>query len=208
MADNVKHHESIDLRAYHPLARLRRIIRAYVVVEGLLLALILGCLWFWLSTALDFGVQYFFDIDLLDRARPVRTVMLVVFGLGMVAILFWYVVRRWFRDFSPPSLALVLEKRFPDLLGDRLITAVELADLKKAESQGYSVEMIVKTMKDAKERVDQVPVRTVFNWRRLGLMAWTLLGASVFLLVLTYPLSVLISLVDMPRGASFGGCSP
>ena len=31
------------------------------------------------------------------------------------------------------SLALVLERRFPDILGDRLITAVELADLDRAD---------------------------------------------------------------------------
>ena len=34
---------------------------------------------------------------------------------------------RLLRRFRPEALALVLEKRFPKLLGDRLITAVELS---------------------------------------------------------------------------------
>ena len=191
--------DAVDLRAYHPLARLRRIIRAYVVVEGLLLAAIIACLWFWFSMALDFGVHQL-GFDMLDHARPVRWVVMIVFVAGMSAVVGWYIMRRLFRDFTPASLALVLEKRFPGLLGDRLITAVELVDLKKAEKQGYSVEMIVKTMKDAKERVDTVPVHSVFNWTRLLLLVWSLVGVTVLLLLLSYPIGVLFSLFDEPRG--------
>ncbi len=190
----------IDLRAYHPLARLRWIIRAYVLVEGLALAAILACVWFWLATALDFGLHHFAGIDLLDRAPWVRRALLVVFSLAMLVIVVWFIFTRLFRDFRPAALALVLEKRFPQLLGDRLITAIELVDLKKAREQGYSVEMIVKTMKDAKERVDQVPVHTVFNWPRLLLLAWSLVGVSAFILLLIYPVAMLLSLFGQPRG--------
>src|SRR5215211_1247018 len=110
-----------DLRAYHPLARLRRIIRAYVTLEGIFSALILVGLWFWLSLAIDFGVHYFFSVDLLEEARPVRYVLLVLTAAGVLAVLFLFVLRRLFREFRSSALALVLEKRFPDLLGDRLI---------------------------------------------------------------------------------------
>lgn len=199
MAEQVNNSGSsaMEQRAYHPLARLRRVIRGYVLVEGIVLALILGCLWFWFSIALDYSLHHFSNVDMLDAAPPVRWIMMAIFGLAITGIVVWYIFRRLFRDFSNASLAMVLENRFPALLGDRLITAIELADLKRAEKQGYSVDMIVKTMKDAKERVDQVPVLSVFNWWRLVMLVWTLVGVSLFVLLLTYPVAVLFSLIDM-----------
>jgi hypothetical protein len=192
--------KAVDVRAYHPLARLRRVIRAYVTLEGVFSALILIGLWFWAALALDFGLHYFFGVDLLQDARPVRFVLISLLGAGVLASVVFLILRRIFRDFRSAALALVLEKRFPELLGDRLITAVELADLKKAAKVGYSTEMIVKTMKDAQQRVNSAAVRSVFNWRRLWLLGWTLLGVTALVLLLTYPLAVLASLKDVPRG--------
>src|SRR5262249_37812098 len=96
----------VDLRAYHPLARLRRIIRAYVTIEGMLSALIMIGLWFWLSLAIDFGVHYFLGIDLLQDAAPVRYVLLVLVSAGVLAALVFFVFRRIFREFRAASLAL------------------------------------------------------------------------------------------------------
>ena len=186
---------SEDLRTYHPLAQLRRSIRAYVTIEGVLAGLVLLALWFWISLTVDFGVHYFFKIDLLEKGRALRTILMIVAGTGLLAILTFYILRRLFRDFRSASLALILEKRYPNLLGDRLITAVELADLKRAEQQGYSVEMIKKTMKDAQERVNQVSVHSVFNWKRLLILGWLLIGATAVVLVIAYPLAVLLSLI-------------
>ncbi|WP_149108949.1 mitotic spindle assembly checkpoint protein MAD1 [Limnoglobus roseus] len=83
------------------------------------------------------------------------------------------------------ELALVLEKRFPDVLGDRLITAVELADVEKQHAFGYSADMIRQTIEEARERVGQVPVASVFNWDRirrkcivLGVVALGALGLA------------------------------
>lgn len=190
----------IDLRAYHPLARLRWYIRGYVFLEGLLMALICACLWFWFTFTLDFSLQYFFGVDLLDEARWVRIALAVGFGAVLVFFLVWYIVRRIFREFRSSALALVLEKRFPELLGDRLITAVELVNLNKAATYGYSIDMIKKTMLDARERVDQVPIRQVFSWKRLALTAWTLVGVSVIALLLAFPVALLFSLFDVRKG--------
>src|SRR5688500_74229 len=131
----------VDLREYHPLKRLRGYIRAYVFCEGLLMALICVCLWFWFTFTLDFSLQYFFAIDLLDQGwagRAARWTLAVGFAALLLFFLVWYIARRIFREFRSDALALVLEKRFPELLGDRLITAVELVNLKKAETLGYS----------------------------------------------------------------------
>ena len=190
----------IDLRPYHPLGRLRWFIRGYVFCEGLLMALICVCLWFWFTFTLDFSLQYFFGVDLLDSARIVRWMLAFGFGALLVFFLGWYIFRRIFREFQSRSLALVLEKRFPELLGDRLITAIELANLKNAAKLGYSVDMIRKTMMDARERVDRVPISHVFSWRRLALTAWTLVGVSAMALLLAFPIAVLFSLFDVKRG--------
>jgi len=189
----------VDASAYHPLARLRSIIRAYVTLEGILSSLLLIAIWFWLTLALDFGLHYFAGIDLLDKAPKLRYVLFALFAVLVAGVLIFFVVRRLFREFSSASLALVLEKRYPELLGDRLITAVELADLKRAERQGYSTQMILKTMKEARERVDQVSVGSVFNWRRLGLIAWTFCGLTLIYVIAAYPLCVLLSIVAGAR---------
>ena len=193
----------IDPRVYHPLGRLRLFIRCYVLVEGILLALILACAWFWCITGVDLAIHYFADVDLLEKAGAVRIVFMVLLAFGLGGVFLWYIARRLFRDLFANELALVLEKRFPKILGDRLITAIELKNLKRAEKQGYSVAMIQKTMKDASERVRDVPVLSVFNWRRLVNLTWLLVVVSAGILLLTYPISILGSLKDRPIGRTF-----
>jgi hypothetical protein len=76
------------------------------------------------------------------------------------------IVSRLVTRFGERSLALVLERRFPKLLGDRLITAVELTR-PKARQYGYSPAMLQLTIDDAAERVHKIPLSEVFNWTRL-----------------------------------------
>jgi hypothetical protein len=104
--------------------------------------------------------------------------------LLMVGPVLAVVVLRLTRDFSDAALALVLERRFPKVLGDRLITAVELANPKKAARYGYSEVMIEQTIQDASQLVGTVPVNEVFDWKRLvryflGVVACT---AGIYLL--------------------------
>jgi hypothetical protein len=84
------------------------------------------------------------------------------------------------------EMALVLEKRFPAVLGDRLITAVELADLEHQKKYGFSTDMIRQTVDEARERVAQVPVASVFNWDRIGRKAIVLGVVGIGSLVLAY----------------------
>jgi hypothetical protein len=97
---------------------------------------------------------------------PFLAAVLVI--LLMVGPVLGVVVLRLTRDFSDPALALVLERRFPSVLGDRLITAVELANPRIAARYGYSQIMIEQTIHEAADRVETVPVREVFDWKRLG----------------------------------------
>ncbi len=84
------------------------------------------------------------------------------------------------------EMALVLEKRFPDVLGDRLITAVELADIEKQKAYGFSTDMIRKTIDEARERVAQVPVASVFNWDRIRNKVIVLGVVAIGTLALSY----------------------
>ena len=115
----------------------------------------------------------------------IRGTLLGLFLLGLVGLVVWKVLVRVTREFSDPAVALVLERRFPRELGDRLITAVELADPRVAEKYGYSKALIERTITDAADRVEKVPVTEVFDWRRLRIFGWWcgLLTVGMYLLV-------------------------
>src|SRR5262245_46299329 len=165
-----------DRRVRHPLQALRGSIRRYVATEGILAAVIYLAVWFWVGLALDYGPFYFFRFDWikeLDRSAGmtasfwVRALLLFALTAGLVYVVASKVLRRLFREFSDRAPALVLERRFPRELGDRLITAVEMADPKLAEKYGFSQPMLDRTIRDAAERVERLPVQEVFNWGRL-----------------------------------------
>jgi hypothetical protein len=162
-----------------PLQRLRQYIRLYVSLEGAAVLVLYLALWFWIGLAVDYGFFKAFSIDWAQEELPYkftlgpwqlpvfRTALLLALTAGLLAVVASRVLFRLLRDFSDGTLALLLERRFPHLLGDRLITAVELADVRKAARYGYSPAMIEQTIVDAADRVDQAPVQEVFNWRRL-----------------------------------------
>ena len=172
-------------RVRSPLAKLRGAIRTYVGLEGALLLVLFLALWFWIGFAIDYGFFKLFGIDFVQEwPWAVRFVLLVVVAGALLTTVAVKVCGRLFRDFRDSSLALVLERRFPGLLGDRLITAVELADLQKAEAQGYSPAMIQETIHEAAERVERVPVGKAFRWGRLVRRSLLALGLTVGLYVL------------------------
>jgi hypothetical protein len=165
-----------DLRVRHPLQSLRGYIRTYVILEGSFVALFYLAVWFWVGLVLDWGPFRLFAFDwvqelngALDRgpAGVLRGVILALLVGGLLAVVGFKIVRRLVTEFSDAALALVLERRFPRELGDRLITAVELADTQLAQKYGYSQGLIDHTIRDAADRVEKVPVKQVFNWGRL-----------------------------------------
>ncbi len=182
--------EDSQRRVQHPLERLRSYIRLYVSAEGLAVLLLYLALWFWIGLLLDYGFFKAFGVDWVQELPwEFRAVLLTGLSAGLLAVVAVKVLLRLFREFRANALALVLERRFPQDLGDRLITAVELADPKLAQRYGYSQPMIDQTIRDAAERIDRLPVTDVFNWRRLRRQGNTvlLLTLGLFLVVaLTY----------------------
>ncbi|GIW80362.1 MAG: hypothetical protein KatS3mg105_2169 [Gemmatales bacterium] len=173
-------------RVAHPLQTLRSYIRLYVCAEGLAVTLIYLAAWFWIGLILDYGIFKIFGVDWVQiLPYGFRAFVLALLIAGLLAVVGTKVVLRLTREFNDASLALVLEKRFAQQLGDRLITAVELADPSIASRYGFSQAMIDATIHDAAERVASVPVAEVFNWRRLWHYLYLVLGLTVGLYLVT-----------------------
>lgn len=212
-----------ERRIRHPLQALRGYIRTYVLLEGLAVAILFLALWFWITLALDYGlfairldaglfaVGWFDWIKTLDRnfepasALTTRRLLLGLIVVAFLVVVLFKVVRRLLVEFSDRSLALVLERRFPQLLGDRLITAVELANPKVAEKYGFSQDMVDYTIRTAAQRVGQLPIRDVFNWSRLY-RQWGLVFActfGIYLLVMGTTMGYYALATEIPPTAAF-----
>lgn len=189
-------------RVRHPLDAVRSHIRRYVFLETAASVLFFLALWFWIGLFIDYGTffatayDWILELNFIDiggqAARGIRIgiAACIVIGLGYLVATKLFV--RLFKEFSDPAVALVLERRFPKELGDRLITAVELADAKKAESYGFSGQMLAKTINEAAERVERVPVQQVFDWARMR-RQWLRVGFAtigMFVLVMGLTLGV------------------
>src|SRR5205814_4212977 len=119
-----------------------------------------------------------------------RGAILIALTTGLAVVLAVKVGFRLFREFGDRSLALLLERRYPDVLGDRLMTAVELADPALARRYNYSQVMIEETIRDAAERLERLPIAPVFDYRRLWRQGLYVAGLSlgVFAVVGVVPL--------------------
>jgi hypothetical protein len=157
-----------ETRVASPLHHLRGVIRMYVSAEGVAAAVLFLAVCFWLGLAFDYGIFKITGLDWIQILHwGFRGVVLLLAVVALIGLVAYMVVSRLFYEFRASALALVLERRFPKLLGDRLITAVELADSKKAATYGYSQAMIDHTIQEAAELVAKAPVKDVFNWGRL-----------------------------------------
>jgi hypothetical protein len=178
---------NIDPIIIHPLERLRGGIRSFVLRDGLLVAALIVVVGYWLGLAFDYGAFKLFTIDwVLDAPKALRVVGLLAFVALLAACVGYLWYYRLTRTFSHRSLALVLEKRFPEQLGDKLITAVELADVEKAKQSGYSAAMLHETIEDARKRVGEVPIEKVFNTSRLRNLAGLLVAIVAGLLFIAF----------------------
>ena len=136
------------------------------------------------------------------RIGPWLAVLLIfVLLFGPVAVM---VLKRLLVDFRDDALALVLERRYPKQLGDRLITAVELANAHEYTRYGYSTEMIEQTIHDAADRVEPLPVQQVFDWSRLVRLGLLVAFATVGLYLLV-GIGFCVAQSVKSRGASLAG---
>jgi hypothetical protein len=188
----------------HPLERLRGIIYRFVTVDVILFVLLFLSFWFWLGLAVDYGAFKAFGLDIAQQLTPL--VRYAVAGVLLVTLLAMIAVRvaTLFRtELSDRALALVLEKRYPTVLEDRLITAIEMADVERVAREGYSADLVRNTIREARERIGQVDVRAVFNWGRLWKKAGLLVGLSVVGIVIAFAAHALAARkFDAPRAGN------
>ncbi len=151
------------------LAALRRRIRRYVWLHGLAAAVAWLGIAFWISLAIDWT---------FEPPAAVRGVVLGIAGLVLAWLLFRLILRRAFARLSNRSMAMLLERHFPQF-DESLLTAVELTE-RPGELGPYSRRMLAQTCRRAAEPIRGVRLQRIFNPMplRSSLLAAALLAAS------------------------------
>ena len=159
------------------LAGLRRQIRRYVVIEGAALILAVLGLLFWLSLAIDHA---WFQLSRLELPYWFRAGfdVIVAGAIGFFAVS--WIGLRFVRGFRSRALALVLERRFPEL-DDRLVTAVELAESHDSGESELTEAMLNRTIEQAVEASRKISMHDVFDHRPLqrAILAAAFMIASI-----------------------------
>lgn len=156
---------------------LRKRIRSYVLWEGLALVIVVLLSIFWISFVFDW---VYFRLSNLELPKWFRAAVLIS-GIALIAAgAFSWVLVRLFRAYRTRSLALVLERRFPQL-DDRLITAVEAAEGMVESTSPVTNAMLQRTLSDVARAIKQLDVTSVFDQRplRRAMMVAVALVASI-----------------------------
>ncbi|MBI2481146.1 MAG: hypothetical protein HYV60_21670, partial [Planctomycetia bacterium] len=151
------------------LAGLRWRIRAYVLIEGLSVAVIWVCLTFWAGLALDY-LPVLLGAD--EMPRPARAFVLAVIAIVLAVILYRWILRRAFVRLADRSMAILLERRYRQFR-DSLITSVELSE-RDSTADAYSLKMLAETEDDALQNLSRVRLGSIFDARPL---LFSLVGA-------------------------------
>lgn len=194
----ITRHKSVDLPprpVLQLLDELRRRIRWYVVLEGISMLVVWLVLAFWVGMALDYLPVL---VGANEMPRQARAVILTVALVGALWVIFWYVLRRVFSTFRNTSLALLVERQFPNFR-DSLVTTVELGDRDEtpvermdreaialatatSDTGELSDEMRARTVQQATTAVRDVKLSRVFSYRPLiSKLAMAILAVSSLL---------------------------
>jgi hypothetical protein len=141
------------------LSQLRRRIRGYVLLEGVALLFVVCGAIFWLTFLVDWAYFRLTATELPLWFRETAAVSAVALLAG--GLVFW-IVLRYFARFRARALALVLERRFPEL-GTRLITAVEMASSRTGRESALTSAMIERTIDEAARLSSSLPLESVFD---------------------------------------------
>lgn len=150
------------------VSRLRLAVRSYVLVDGLAAVGVVVGLAFWLGLAIDW---------LLEPRPAVRVLMGIAAATCAGWVAWRLIVRRTFAALSSDSLALLVERQYPQL-GEGLVTAVQAS----GESHAGSLrrQMLDVSARRTDQALADVRLGRVFDFRplaRKALIAAGLLGA-------------------------------
>ncbi|HEY1067429.1 MAG TPA: hypothetical protein VGE52_15005, partial [Pirellulales bacterium] len=154
------------------LDALRTRIRAYVWFEGTALLLAFVGLSFWLT----FGLDRWRELPVIARI-----VMIGLFAVGLVYLFVRAIALRAFTRISDRSLAVLLERKFPQF-GDSLQSAVELSE--RDDLALFDQRMLERTFRTADARSQKIELGEIFNplplARNLGVAVLLFLSIAAF----------------------------
>jgi hypothetical protein len=165
------------------LHAVRSLLRRYVVVQGALLVVLWLLVVFWLGGLLDYLPV---TLGSSETPRWVRGGLLAIMAVGSGWILWRWVLRRLRVGLKESSLALLIERRYPQL-NNELVTAVELSRPQSADVEADISNpaahraMLERVRTSVAARMDQVHVAELFDWQPL----WALGVAAALGLVAT-----------------------
>ncbi len=151
------------------LASLKSGIRRYVVIRGVALVLGLLAILFWVTLGID---SLWFSFTRLELPRSTRLLLILTSLAALLFVLFHSLIWQLLIQLRRRALALVLEKRFPQL-NDRLITVVEVAEQEQKnhtttlENTALSQNMLQRTLQEACQITQNLQVKDVFNLQPL-----------------------------------------
>jgi hypothetical protein len=166
------------------LDRLRHVIQRYVVLQAAVLALIAAICLFWLTGFLDYFPVM---MGASESPRWARVVMLALVVLTLGWIVYRFGWRKWWVRWKDSSLALLLERRYPEL-GHSLVTTVQAAqpEIELRDAAGLPADEILReaTRRQAMTVIEGMDVERVLQWQPLrgqlgvlgGLLAVSLLA--------------------------------
>lgn len=139
------------------LARLRAQIRRYIFLEGMAVVAIWFCATFWLTYAVDYVPVRFGMSELPQIARAVIL-------CGVAACVCWIVFRlifnRLFVRLNDQSMALLLERKFPEF-DESLVTTVQTSD--QPIEQSIDPTLLQSTRAQAERIIQSINTRAVIN---------------------------------------------
>ena len=141
------------------LSRLKSRIRWYVITEGLLMLVFLAAVIFWALVLIDMA---YFAIRKFDLAVSFRIGYLTVGAILLVSGFIYWIGLRLFRSMREKPLALVLERRFPNL-NDRLVTSVEASESMTGQESELTQSMLNRTIESATAEARNLRVGDVFE---------------------------------------------
>jgi len=144
------------------LDRLRGKIRRYILLEGTAKLLAVVGLIFWASFLVDWT---YFQLSHLELPVWFRASFLLIALTVILVLAGSFILLRLMKKMRRKALALVLEKRFPEL-NDRLATAIELHETKEPQN-ALTRAMLDRTVHDVAEGSRQLPLEDVFDKRPL-----------------------------------------
>ena len=149
--------QNLSPKIKRTLGRLRRVVRSYVIGEGVACAVIWIVFSFLVFWAIDYLPVYWFGRNELPYLMRLVYVI-AISGVGLWVIYHW-ILARVTAKLGDRSLALLLERNFPEF-DEALITAV---DGDEARVNSVKSRLFQKTLAHAESTLDRINMPSVFD---------------------------------------------